>query len=158
MESSVLQLSSHFTFFTPKTNSLPAASPFWPCKRRTSSCQPTPLRCHKMFVPGFGEASPEAKAAKNLHGFFTYVAVKIVVAQLEEPETNVCYLAEQSYNPEAYEELMEFLSKNSLNDGDQFCANLMRESSRHQGLGRLNLHTVINIFIVSFLLHNTISY
>lgn len=32
---------------------------------------------------GFGEASPEAKAAKNLHNFFTYVAVRIVIAQLE---------------------------------------------------------------------------
>ena len=42
---------------------------------------------------------------------------------------------EQSYNPEAYEELMEFLSRQSLNDGDEFCANLMRESSRHKGLG-----------------------
>ena len=42
---------------------------------------------------------------------------------------------EQSYNPEAYEELMEFLSRQSLNDGDKFCANLMRESSRHKGLG-----------------------
>ncbi|TQD98721.1 hypothetical protein C1H46_015630 [Malus baccata] len=70
----------------------------------------------------FGEPSPEAKAANNLHSFFTYVAVRIVCAQLE------------SYNTEAYEELMEFLSRNSLNDGDQFCANLMRESSRHKGL------------------------
>lgn len=75
-----------------------------------------------MFVPGFGEASPEAKAAQNLHGFFTYVAVKIVLAQLE------------SYNPEAYKELREFLDRNSLNDGDQFCANLMRESPSHKGL------------------------
>jgi hypothetical protein len=36
-----------------------------------------------MYVPGFGEASPEAKAAKHLHDFFTYVAVRIVSAQLE---------------------------------------------------------------------------
>lgn len=34
-------------------------------------------------VAGFGEASPEAKAAKNLHNFFTYVAVRIVTAQLQ---------------------------------------------------------------------------
>ena len=34
---------------------------------------------------GFGEASPEAKAAKNLHNFFTYVAVRIVTAQLQVP-------------------------------------------------------------------------
>lgn len=59
---------------------------------------------------------------KNLHDFFTYIAVRIVTAQLE------------SYSPEAYEELMEFLSRHSLNDGDKFCAELMRESSRHKGL------------------------
>lgn len=29
---------------------------------------------------------------------------------------------------------MEFLSRHSLNDGDKFCAELMRESSRHKGL------------------------
>ncbi|CAK7351495.1 unnamed protein product [Dovyalis caffra] len=75
-----------------------------------------------MYVPGFGEASPEKKAAKNLHDFFTYIAVRIVAAQL------------QSYNPEAYQELMEFLDRHSLNDGDKFCSELMRESSRHKGL------------------------
>ncbi|CAA6661409.1 unnamed protein product [Spirodela intermedia] len=64
-----------------------------------------PARCQKMFVPGFGEASPESKAAKNLQNFFTFVAVRIVLGQL------------QSYNPEAYEELNEFVSRNSLNDG-----------------------------------------
>ncbi|KAK4284331.1 hypothetical protein QN277_001180 [Acacia crassicarpa] len=90
-----------------------------PLKRRIS--QTTHLRCQKMYVPGFG-ASPEAKAAKNLHNFFTYIAVNIVSAQLE------------SYNHEAYEELMEFLSRHSLNDGDKFCASMMRESSRHKNL------------------------
>ncbi|KAG2688402.1 hypothetical protein I3760_09G093900 [Carya illinoinensis] len=80
------------------------------------------LALPKDVCPGFGEASPEAKAAKNLHNFFTYIAVRIVTAQL------------QSYNPEAYEELMEFLNSHSLNDGDKFCASLMRESSRHKSL------------------------
>lgn len=41
----------------------------------------------RLFIPGFGEASPEAKAANNLHNFFTYIAVKIVTAQLEVPPT-----------------------------------------------------------------------
>ncbi|CAA7397773.1 unnamed protein product [Spirodela intermedia] len=81
-----------------------------------------PARCQKMFVPGFGEASPESKAAKNLQNFFTFVAVRIVLGQL------------QSYNPEAYEELNEFVSRNTLNDGDKFCGSLMRESPRHQAL------------------------
>ncbi|CAH1439957.1 unnamed protein product [Lactuca virosa] len=75
-----------------------------------------------MYVPGFGEASPEAKAAKNLHNLFTYVAVRVVNAQLE------------SYNTEAHKELTEFMEKHSLNDGDKFCAALMRESSRHKTL------------------------
>ncbi|OWM83377.1 hypothetical protein CDL15_Pgr012858 [Punica granatum] len=75
-----------------------------------------------MYVPGFGEASPEAKAANHLHKFFTYIAIRIVSAQLE------------SYNKEAYEELTEFLSRHSLNDGDKFCADLMRESPRHKNL------------------------
>ncbi|KAH0437046.1 hypothetical protein IEQ34_026309 [Dendrobium chrysotoxum] len=102
----------------------PSVSIFLPSKssRRSSSLRLRQLvgfhasRCQKMFVPGFGEASPEAKAAANLHHFFTFVAIKI------------------SYNREAYEELMEFVSRNSLNDGDQFCRRLMRESPRHKGL------------------------
>ncbi|TYG65574.1 hypothetical protein ES288_D06G196900v1 [Gossypium darwinii] len=85
--------------------------PSSPLNQRTSHA--TPLNCHKMYVPGNG-ASPEAKAAKNLHGFFNYIT---------------------SYNPEAYKDLMEFLNTHSLNDGDKFCASLMRESSRHKTLG-----------------------
>ncbi|KAF3332113.1 RbcX protein [Carex littledalei] len=81
-----------------------------------------PLRCQKMYVPGFGEASPEAKAAMNLQNFFNYVAVRIVLAQLE------------SYNPEAYEELMEFVNSHSLNDSEEFCKQLMRESPSHKKL------------------------
>jgi len=49
---------------------------------------------------GFGEATPEAKAAKNLHNFFTYTAVKIVASQLEVSPSPllafvvfVCFLA-----------------------------------------------------------------
>ncbi|KAM7506295.1 hypothetical protein LguiB_005199 [Lonicera macranthoides] len=121
MESSTILLPiSHFSFLTPKPHRRNRAYPFKPGKPRTS--QPTRLFCQKMYVPGFGEASPEAKAAKNLHNFFTYIAVRIVTAQLE------------SYNTEAYKELMEFLDRHSVNDGDKFCANLMRESPRHKSL------------------------
>ncbi|PKA47850.1 hypothetical protein AXF42_Ash019861 [Apostasia shenzhenica] len=83
-----------------------------------------PPRCQKMFVPGFAEESPEAKAARNLQHFFTYIAVNIVLAQLE------------SYNREGYEELMEFVNRNSLNDGELFCRRLMRESNRHKGFAK----------------------
>ncbi|KAK3188449.1 hypothetical protein Dsin_028010 [Dipteronia sinensis] len=116
----LLPLSHPCTFFPSKINK--KLFPSLP-RKRASSRTSTSLNCQKMYVPGFGEASPEAKAAKNLHDFFNYVAVRIVSSQLED------------YNKEAYEELTEFLSKNSLNDGDKFCADLMRESPRHKGLG-----------------------
>ncbi|KAI3456513.1 hypothetical protein Pfo_013176 [Paulownia fortunei] len=120
MDSSTTLLFSQLSLFPPKPHSRNRALPFRPWKLRTSHS--TTLQCHKMYVPGFGEASPEAKAAKHLHDFFTYIAVKIVNAQLE------------SYNPEAYADLMQFLERHSLNDGDKFCADLMRESSRHKSL------------------------
>lgn len=46
-------------------------------------------------------------------------------------------MLQQSYNQEAYAELMEFLNRHSLDNGDEFCASLMRESSRHKALGML---------------------
>ncbi|KAK9224139.1 hypothetical protein WN944_012588 [Citrus x changshan-huyou] len=113
----------------------------WPCNLQRSSRS-----------TGFGEASPEAKGAKHLHNFFTYIAVRIITAQLQVPIAKLlpfptilflqyiyflCHMfssLEQSYNPEAYKELMEFLERHPLNDGDKFCADLMRESSRHKGL------------------------
>ncbi|KAI3989332.1 hypothetical protein MKX01_026915 [Papaver californicum] len=119
--SSIFQLS----FVPPKHVTQSRKSyPFYlrNCPLKQSPLRSTRRFCHKMFVPGFGEVSPEAKAAQNLHSFFTYVAVKIVLAQLE------------SYNPEGHVELMDFVQSNSLNDGDEFCANLMRVSSRHKGL------------------------
>ncbi|XP_024519514.1 chaperonin-like RBCX protein 1, chloroplastic [Selaginella moellendorffii] len=80
--------------------------------------------CHKMFVPGFGGRTPEGRAADTLHNFFTYIAVKIVASQLED------------YNKEAYDDLMKFLDKVPLKDGDKFCSALMRESGRHKALGK----------------------
>lgn len=59
---------------------------------------------------------------------------------------------EQSYNTEAYEELMEFLSRHSLHDGDKFCADLMRESSRHQALGSLKPSNTLSPEIQWFLI------
>ncbi|KAL3627422.1 Chaperonin-like RBCX protein 1, chloroplastic [Castilleja foliolosa] len=113
---------SHFSIIIPsKLNNSNIALRFRPWKQ-TASSHSTSIRCHKMFVPGFGEASPENKAAKHLHDFFTYVAVKIVNAQLE------------SYNPEAYADLMQFVETHSLEDGDKFCAELMRESPSHKSL------------------------
>ncbi|XP_030552986.1 chaperonin-like RBCX protein 1, chloroplastic [Rhodamnia argentea] len=121
MEScTILPFSRSLSLFSPRSNgdeARPGSSLFKRCSSR-----PTRIGCQKMYVAGFGEASPEKKAANHLHKFFTYIAVRIVSAQLE------------SYNREAYNELAEFLSRHSLNDGDKFCAELMRESSRHQAL------------------------
>ncbi|KAM3209133.1 hypothetical protein ACQJBY_063680 [Aegilops geniculata] len=104
---------------------LPAQA-FWGLERRRRRrlmSFEAPPRCHKMYVPGFGEGSPEKKAAISLLNFFNYLAVRIVLAQLE------------SYNREAYVELKEFTSRNSVNDADSFCKNLIRESPRHKALG-----------------------
>ncbi|PIN21327.1 hypothetical protein CDL12_05963 [Handroanthus impetiginosus] len=120
MESSTVIPFPNFYPFPPKPHTRNRVVPFSPCEKRTSRL--TTLQCNKMYVPGFGEASPEAKSAKHLHDFFTYVAVRIVNAQL------------QSYNPEAYADMMQFLERHPLNDGDKFCADLMRESSRHKSL------------------------
>ncbi|KAK4772784.1 hypothetical protein SAY86_014559 [Trapa natans] len=133
-----IPLSSHLSRFAPKPrlySEKPSRRQISFLKHRRSKFAPPQIICQKMYVPGFGEASPEAKAANQLHKFFTYVAVRIVSAQLE------------SYNKEAYEELNAFLSEHSLNDGDEFCASLMRESPRHKALGI----RYFNFDIVSYL-------
>ncbi|CAO2206778.1 unnamed protein product [Urochloa humidicola] len=91
-------------------------------RRRRFAGAVAPARCSKMYVPGFGEGSPEKKAAINLQHFFNYIAVRIVLAQLE------------SYNREAYYELKEFMDRTSLNDAEIFCKKLIRESPRMKGL------------------------
>ena len=79
----------------------------------------------KLIRTGSGDLkSPEVKAAGSLHHFFTYLAVRIVLNQL------------QAYNPEAYTELREFVDRVPLKDGDRFLAELMREGSHHKGLGK----------------------
>ncbi|XP_010538736.1 PREDICTED: uncharacterized protein LOC104812978 [Tarenaya hassleriana] len=122
MEStSVLHLSPISFIIPNKLPQIPSSSASPSQWKQTKSPPSSRVSC-KMYVPGFGEASPEAKASKHLHHFFTYVAVRIVSAQLE------------SYNPEAYADLSEFMQTNSLDDGDKFCAALMRRSSRHMNL------------------------
>ncbi|KAL3820750.1 hypothetical protein ACJIZ3_006655 [Penstemon smallii] len=137
MESSASLPFPQFPIFPPKPNTSTRSSfPFRPCRKQRIISHPTILQCQKMYVPGFGEASPEAKAAKHLHDFFTYIAVKIVHSQLEVP-------LKQSYNEEAYWDLKQFLENHSLDDGDKFVADLMRESSRHKGLGTFTIHLIL---------------
>ncbi|KAG5383883.1 hypothetical protein IGI04_035353 [Brassica rapa subsp. trilocularis] len=105
--SSSLLHHSYLTYFNPRKLGKPSFS--YPLMPKLRTRKPTRICSSKMYVPGFGEASPEAKAAKHLHDFFTYVAVRIVSAQLE------------SYNPEAYLELREFLDTNSVRSA--YCKN-----------------------------------
>uniref|UniRef100_A0A8I6Z8A2 Chaperonin-like RBCX protein 1, chloroplastic n=2 Tax=Hordeum vulgare subsp. vulgare TaxID=112509 RepID=A0A8I6Z8A2_HORVV len=122
MVSSGCAVLPHPAGVAPRRRQHVPAQAFWgPERRRRLSFEARP-RCHKMYVPGFGEGSPEKKAAISLLNFFNYLAVRIVLAQLE------------SYNREAYVELKEFTSRNSVNDADSFCKNLIRESPRHKAL------------------------
>lgn len=41
----------------------------------------------------------------------------------------------QDYNKEAYADLMDFVERTPLKDGDKFIATLMRESYNHKNLG-----------------------
>ncbi|KAH0854663.1 hypothetical protein HID58_057800 [Brassica napus] len=79
--SSSLLHHSYLTYFNPRKLGKPSFS--YPLMPKLRTRKPTRICSSKMYVPGFGEASPEAKAAKHLHDFFTYVAVRIVSAQLE---------------------------------------------------------------------------
>ncbi|CAN1283305.1 Chaperonin-like RBCX protein 1, chloroplastic, partial [Linum perenne] len=120
-------LSSRLSFLQPNTSisaySIRTLRPTSLIYSRSNSAR---LRCQKMYVPGFGE-SPEGKAANYLVSFFTYIALEVVASQL------------QSYNREGYAELMEFVEAHPLKDGDEFCAALMRQSSRHQAFGELGI-------------------
>ncbi|KAL6862440.1 hypothetical protein ACP4OV_016781 [Aristida adscensionis] len=128
MECSVVPLPAAGVGARRRALNLPVQA-FWATerrwRRRATSFAP-PARCSKMYVPGFGEGSPEMKAATNLQHFFNYIAVRVVLAQLQS--------SMKSYNPEAYVELKEFVSRTSLNDAEIFCKKLIRESPRHKGL------------------------
>lgn len=55
-------------------------------------CGLTYMWCGFGFVgPGFGEGSPEKKAARNLQHFFNYIAVRVVLTQLEVPTLHSIY-------------------------------------------------------------------
>ncbi|KAI3983881.1 hypothetical protein MKX01_011589, partial [Papaver californicum] len=63
----------------------------------------------------FGEASPEARKFNS--SVICFNTKKFIV-----------------YNYEGHVELMDFVHSNSLNDGDEFRANILRVSSRHKVL------------------------
>ncbi|KAM0051885.1 putative chaperonin-like RbcX [Helianthus debilis subsp. tardiflorus] len=122
MESSTILPLSNLSIFCQKPHGTTFGALPFSFKQLKTTSNITLANCQKMHVSGFGEASPETKAAKNLHNFFTYVAVRIVIAQLADT------------TPEAHKDLLEFVDRHSLNDGDKFCAALMRESPNHKTL------------------------
>jgi len=74
----------------------------------------------KMDVGGDGFSSPETDLSRHLKNFFTWVAVRIVLAQLRELGSW-----------ETHAELHHFAETHSLKDGDSFINQLMTE---HQEL------------------------
>ncbi|KAL0398826.1 UNVERIFIED_CONTAM: Chaperonin-like RBCX protein 1, chloroplastic [Sesamum radiatum] len=126
MESSTFVQASQFSLFPVKRRSTNRDTlPFKPWKPTTS--RSTTLQCHKMYVPGFGEASQKPKQQNTCTTFSPILLLELSVRSFSS-------LTEQSYNREAYADMMQFLERHSLNDGDKFCADLMRESSRHKSL------------------------
>ncbi|KAI3682868.1 hypothetical protein L1987_83198 [Smallanthus sonchifolius] len=83
MESSTILPSSHLSIFCHKPYGITIGTFPFNSKQPKRTSNLTVTNCQKMHVSGFGEASPETKAAKNLHNFFTYVAVRVIIAQLE---------------------------------------------------------------------------
>uniref|UniRef100_A0A803M1S5 Uncharacterized protein n=1 Tax=Chenopodium quinoa TaxID=63459 RepID=A0A803M1S5_CHEQI len=120
MESSaIFRLCSPPSFLTPKPNITKSHTSI-PWKFRTSL--PTHLHCGKMFVPG---------------KLFSFTPFSLSFEDLEKhlrKRRQQIISTKQSYNPEAYKDLMEFLDRHSLKDGDKFCADLMRESPMHKSL------------------------
>ncbi|KAK9805283.1 hypothetical protein WJX72_010898 [[Myrmecia] bisecta] len=79
-----------------------------------------------MYVPSdsFGGLSPERKAADALRTLFTFIAVKIVLAQLEGSGRGSL----ASYNATDYQDLTTFLEEVPLRDGDAWLTLLLRRN------------------------------
>ncbi|KAG2490788.1 hypothetical protein HYH03_010710 [Edaphochlamys debaryana] len=80
-----------------------------------------------MYVPSdsFGGQSPERKAAGILRTFFTFVAARVVLAQLEGSGRG----ALGAYDSASATDLHHFLQNVPMKDGDDWLAQLMRKNS-----------------------------
>ena len=83
---------------------------------------PQPARA-KMYAPLEGH-SPERRAAQSLRSFFTFVAVRIVMSQLEGIGRGDL----GSYNSEQMTALAAFVAANPIKDGDDWVSRLMAEN------------------------------
>ena len=87
-----------------------------------------PITIARIYVPSdsFGGVSPERKGAEVINTFFTFVAVKIVLAQLEGSSSGRGTTA-GAYNPEGYKVLDTFLREHPLkNSPDIWLGKLMK--------------------------------
>ncbi|GIL54948.1 hypothetical protein Vafri_10639 [Volvox africanus] len=80
-----------------------------------------------VYVPSdsFGGQSPERKAAGILRTFFTFVAARVVLAQLEGSGRG----ALGAYDSQAATDLHNFLQNVAMKDGDEWLAQLMRQNT-----------------------------
>ncbi|GLI67305.1 hypothetical protein VaNZ11_011491 [Volvox africanus] len=80
-----------------------------------------------VYVPSdsFGGQSPERKAAGILRTFFTFIAARIVLAQLEGSGRG----ALGAYDSQAATDLHNFLQNVAMKDGDEWLAQLMRQNT-----------------------------
>ncbi|KAG7672246.1 hypothetical protein KSW81_005126 [Nannochloris sp. 'desiccata'] len=89
--------------------------------KKTES-RPSSIFSSRFF--SFGGVSPERKAGEILRTFFTFVAVKVVMAQLEGDGRGSL----GSFNASGYTTLSKFIETNPLrSNGDEWLSKLMLE-------------------------------
>lgn len=94
-----------------------------PARRQNAACCGF-LIFDKMYVPSdsFGGISPERKASQAMQTLFTFVAVKVVLAQLEGSGRG----ALASMNPRSYQTLQQMLIDKPMKDGDEWLRCLLQ--------------------------------
>lgn len=74
---------------------------------------------------GFGGMSPEKKASEHLRALFTFVAAKVVLAQLEGSGRG----SNAAYDYKAFKDLSETLQSVPIKDAEQWLGVLMARNS-----------------------------
>ena len=101
---------------------------------------------NKMCVPSdsFGGISPERMAAQQMQRFFTFVAVKIVLFQMEGVSPRSSLKTESDHDDNSnldgkqaaervhsdYEELLEFFQNVTMSDADEWLDKLLHRNNR----------------------------
>mmetsp|Transcript_18965 Transcript_18965/g.47685 ORF Transcript_18965/g.47685 Transcript_18965/m.47685 type:complete len:222 (-) Transcript_18965:299-964(-) len=108
---------------------------------RAGSCRAEFEDSEKMHVPSdsFGGVSPERKASQHLQAFFTFVAVKVILSQLEGAapasslplEDGGCEARHSAARIRCdYDDLTAFYERHPLRDADEW----MRQLAAHNSL------------------------